>query len=368
MTEFGELYNLLLLTGLVFLSPRLTNALVPVFSNAPSDGQPLRTDGRGRITVFDTMRGVAMLAVIVIHVVYFFLTNPMGISEDLMHAVNASLRFTIPIFLIASGILLTPPQRTYLALRKFYIDKVMRIGVPYLLTCIVLALVSQSSIREFLSGMVTGSTSVPFYFVLVLFQLYLVYPLVEPIAHKRWFVFATLAFTITNQFLPFYWSIFGVPTFFQYFFFFVWGIYMRSYIMQKHVGLNDRAPWYTLIALFAVLYAFFPGMYYNIRPYYGLAMFVVLFMLFSNLKIETSFVQFLTAIGRKSLWIFLIHFPIMGALFPLATNQSALTGTPLFVLAIVVSLVVSVASGFAVDYLYTRSSSLLRKALRPSHA
>jgi peptidoglycan/LPS O-acetylase OafA/YrhL len=368
MTEFGELYNLLLLTGIVFLSPRLTTALVPSFSHEVSEGQPLQKDEHGRFTVFDTMRGIAILAVVIIHVGYFFVHNTMGVSEDLIHAVNTSMRFTIPLFLITSGVLLTPPLRTTRAVATFYSDKVLRIGVPYVLTCTALAFATQSSVHEFLVGMVTGSTSVPFYFVLVLFQLYLVYPLVESLAHKRWFVYATLAFTIINQFLPFFWKIFGVPTFFQYLFFFVWGIYMRPYILQKHAGLHDRTPWYILIATFALLYAIFPGMYYNIRPYYGLAMFVVLFMTFSSLQRETRVIQFLHSIGRRSMWIFLIHFPLMGELFPFAKNQTVLTGTPLFIVATIVSIIVSIVAGCAVDYVYTKSVSLTQKALGTSRA
>jgi peptidoglycan/LPS O-acetylase OafA/YrhL len=109
-------------------------------------------------------------------------------------------------------------------------------------------------------------------------------------------------------------------------------------------------------------------MYYNIRPYYGLAMFMILFLMFSNLQKNTHVTQLLNSIGRRSLWIFLIHFPLMGALFPLATKQSVLSGTPFFVVATCMAITVSIVAGYVVDYLYTKSGVVIRKTVRISRA
>jgi peptidoglycan/LPS O-acetylase OafA/YrhL len=217
------------------------------------------------------------------------------------------------------------------------------------------------NIEQFIHDFFSGQISVPFYFIIVLFQLYLLYPFVVQLAKKRWFVYATLVFSLLNQFSLMWW-IHDIPLAFRFLFFFVWGIYMREQLLVTGTQRIFK-PWIALIALFSVYYLVFPGDYYNMRPYYGLSVFMLLYFLFTSgwvhAKIETS----LAWLGKLSLWIFLLHFPLMEWAFPYFFTYLHLPLGAGFMLVVVslLSVVLSVAAAYVANELYSRVVGLIKR-------
>jgi hypothetical protein len=82
-----------------------------------------------------------------------------------------------------------------------------------------LGILSGTTITQIALNLVTGDTSVPFYFIVVLFQLYLLYPWLQPLAQHRFFVFGALICSLIFAFIPSLWDWHSVPTFFLYLFF-----------------------------------------------------------------------------------------------------------------------------------------------------
>ncbi|MGM0629397.1 MAG: acyltransferase family protein, partial [Patescibacteria group bacterium] len=83
---------------------------------------------------FDFSKGIAILAVIIIHTV--FIMN--AFSEDLSvyslqwnEGINRVMRFAIPVFFISSGALLFLTGLDKESLKDFYLPKIKRIFIPY---------------------------------------------------------------------------------------------------------------------------------------------------------------------------------------------------------------------------------------------
>jgi peptidoglycan/LPS O-acetylase OafA/YrhL len=355
-----EVLNVLTLTLVVAAVLPLALALVPARREAGAGDVPLPRDGSGRITFFDAARGVAILAVIVIHVTRLYPGEVLSIPQLSVDAINNLMRFAIAVFFISSGALLTHPGWRARALGAFYLDKVVRLAIPYAIVVLALGFLAGSGPREMLIDLVTGGASVPFYFIIVLFQLYLIYPLLYPLARRRWFVYATLAFSLVAFLSPWSYYFADVPLFFRFLFFFAWGIYAGEMLREGRVS---RAvwPWAMLGALFLLLMALLPELerYYNFRPYYGVAIFMLLYLASTrgwwSQRIERGFAW----IGGISLWIFLTHYAFMEAVRPYVLQLSE--GWPLFALASVVSLGGSVALAWVCARAYRLLSTLLTK-------
>ncbi|MGL6298642.1 MAG: acyltransferase family protein, partial [Methanobacteriaceae archaeon] len=61
-----------------------------------------------RIFYFDVLRGLAIVAVVILHISELALisTNPTNFSFPFLATLNASFRFAVPLFLMLSGALL----------------------------------------------------------------------------------------------------------------------------------------------------------------------------------------------------------------------------------------------------------------------
>ncbi len=363
MEAFAEQFHLLLLTAIVFLLPPLAQALVPPYEHA--DGRLLRTNGSGRILLFDALKGIAILAVIVIHVTDLWPSSAASI-HPFLDMLDASMRFALPFFFMLSGILLTPPGSGAQQLLSFYRDRLVTIFVPYALVVVVLGYLYRLSPLEVWHGFYTGSLSVPFYFLVILAQLYLLYPLLARVARKRWFVYASLLFSVGAQLLP-YWYVFEIPLAFRFVGFFVWGVYMSEYVRRGQTS-QRILPYGALVVLFFAGYALFPGAYYNMRPYYGIGLFMVLYLLYLKGYLAPVIEQWLAYTGAMSLWIFLLHYPIMAYLIPAIAPLLPQSAAPALVILVLFSVVISLASGFLGAYLYQQLTHGVKRLLDRQHA
>lgn len=302
---------------------------------------------------FDYLKGLAMLAVIWIHVRHVYEKNVLGNDFAFLNISNDLLRFAIPVFLICSGLLLNPTQlknNTF----SFYFKKIFRIFIPYVLVnlMVVSAIRRMDLLPELLF---TGAASVPYYFVLVLFQCYLIYPLLVLFEkHKQLLLIGSFFVSLLSFLFDSTWYIHGFPTVFQYLFFFVYGFCMRNYFLNNIIQKKELYVWLTIIFANIVFVAVTKPMLYNAQFFYGVAMFNLFFIFKDLLMKNKSISKLLVSIGSRSLWIYLLHFFIVqmtfGALYSRAQNYYLV-----FILIFIVSTIVSIVVGYTVDRIYTKA-------------
>ena len=141
-----------------------------------------------RITQLDFVRVVLMLGVITIHVcsTYIFVESRLSIGNlNLAFYLNQASRFSVPGFILLSGLSLNLSKRKE-PWRKFYTGRVKKILIPYLLwyTIYFLWYVITNdgaglSAGWFVKGVFTGATAPHLYFIVIILQLYLFYPLLR---------------------------------------------------------------------------------------------------------------------------------------------------------------------------------------------
>lgn len=347
---FNEYAYLITMTLLVFLIPVLRTTFVPIPSST-KEIINLKKDANGRYIVFDILRGIAILSVVVIHVVYIFLKDKVVDDTAFLNAVNASFRFALPIFFITSGLLLKPPIKTTVGYFSFLLNKSISLLPAYILVTGILAFIQNLSLNNFFYNVVTGKGAVPLYFVIVLFQLYVIYPFLFKWAQKRWFVYFSFYLSMFFQFLPSSWYIFDILTAFPYIFFFVWGIYMREQLLSG--TLRSRwLPWSIMLVFCILVYTMFPGMYYNMRPFFGLAVMMLLYQLFTSSCTFKKSEQILAWIGSMSLWIFLTHFSLLEFILPYLWKTIVLPIPLLIFTTSVFSILISVIFGYICTQVY----------------
>lgn len=350
-----ETAQLMLLGLATVLVPGIRNRFVPPAITVQTEGSGTV---RGRLEFFDVIKGVAICAVVLIHVTYFLLdTQVSGVVNDY---VNNLLRFALPIFFICSGILLPVPQLTVGWLKKFYGRRFIAIGFPYLLFSIPYGVALGLTSSELLSKTLTGSIEVPFYFVAVMFQLYLLYPIIYRYALKRWFVWVTLGFSFISFATPALRAQGDLMLFTAFLFFFVWGVYMRPYILEKKIE-QVWWPWLLLVVLYLGAQPMIGiERFYNTQFFYGIAVFMLLYLLHERGYFLRSFGRFFTYIGERSLWIFLTHFMLMSFVFEKIFTENgsqSLFATTAFT---VVSLFSSIVVGVIAERIYTYCLKVLQ--------
>lgn len=144
--------------------------------------------GKNRITQLDFVRVFLMLGVVTIHVssTYIFVQSRLSIgSMNLAFYLNQAVRFSVPGFVLLSGLSLSLGKSRE-PWRKFYAGRVKKVLIPYLLWYTVYALWyvylnggAGLGVGWFLRSALTGSTAPHLYFIVIVLQLYLLYPLLR---------------------------------------------------------------------------------------------------------------------------------------------------------------------------------------------
>ncbi|MCB9799082.1 acyltransferase [Candidatus Nomurabacteria bacterium] len=267
------------------------------------------------IPYFDFLRGLAMIAVVLIHVVYFYNEYlPDQINTPMLTLNNLS-RFAIPFFFITSGILLTPiatGSRPYL---HFIKKKLWKLIPPYLLCCIAIALYHDFNLHDTLLGTIRGSLAVPYYFLIALFQLYLIYPFVLHFKKSPWLLPISLLITLVCYAWPVLWAPFTIPFAGRYFFFFAFGVKLREFFLNNKIEQKELPYWAALILLYTAFALALPDIYYNVRIIYGVALFSLLMILQSKISLGNKLAATIAKFGQNSLWIYLTHLVVVKAIF-----------------------------------------------------
>lgn len=326
-----------------------------------------------RLWQIDAIKGISILAVVIIHACYLLLPLYTQLYDIIiLSLINNFSRFAIPVFLFSSGLLLKPFIWNKRAIAQFYISKFIRIGIPYILICILLWMLGYNNSAPLWELMIKGSMSVPFYFVIVLFQIYLIYPILDSIRKINPYLLLTLTFIISTAsfFMPHTWAWYGIPLLWQYLIFFTYGMLRKDILDSKISPIWRELIWIYLILQFLVvllvqfiyyeLNIILPMSFYNFQILFGFAfIFSALRALHSSNRLNSVLKNFISPLGRISLWIFLLHFPIQETIFQLSSNNNS-SLTMELLKNITLTLIVTIPISILLDLTYSRLKTLCK--------
>jgi peptidoglycan/LPS O-acetylase OafA/YrhL len=323
------------------------------------------SDKKNRLNSIDSIKGMAIVAVIIIHSCYLLLSKySEGYEANTFTFINNIFRFAIPVFLFSSGLLLRPFIWRAKNILSFYISKIIRIGIPYILVNIALWQVGYNNSENLWQLIITGDMVVPFYFIPVLFQLYFLYPILDYFRKisPKYLLLISLIISVISFFIPITWQIYGFPLFFQYLIFFVYGMLRQDVLQLKSAKVwNELFLIYIILQIIIANIAFFIVSEKNIWESFYLYNFQIILgfgFIFTSLyyleakKLGHKIIQKIFApLGRLSLWIFLLHFPIQQILFTTNNREN------LFIIDLVqnilFTLIITIILAFIFDRIYS---------------
>ena len=280
---------------------------------------------------FDFIRGLSIAAVILIHVLYIFEKNFPHIFTPFIFFFNNILRFAIPVFLVTSGILLEKLEIKWNILKKFYTKKILKTFIPFTLLSIAFGIIQQKNLKDIFLSLFYGNGSVPYYFVIILFQCYLLYPWIQKIRHRPWFLPLAFGITLFSMFMRDLWYFGHFPFVGIYLFFFAYGVAKREIFLEYKVKKIDVLLWTSLLLISVSIQFFFFGYYYNTSLFYAIAC-IHLFFSFQPFFLKKKIFHFFATMGKNSLWVYLTHFPFLEGVLLLILS---FTTAPAFVLLLV---------------------------------
>jgi peptidoglycan/LPS O-acetylase OafA/YrhL len=338
---------------LVFFIPFLRRMYFSENKKEVVESEMIRQDQRGkkRYDFFDFLRGLAILAVIIIHIGDNFLVEQTG-NLLFIKIINNITRFAVPFFLISSGVLLYRG----LSLKSFYFKKFIRIFLPFFLVTTAVGIYYQVGFKDLLLGYISGAASLPYYFMSILLQFYLIYPFLERYSKKKYFLHITFLITIASFFIEDTWIVYGIPLFPRYLFFFTYGISQKDRFLSENfrLELREKVFWASLIIYYLFSTVYFQIYFYNVRLFFALALFN-LFFLYKELFKRLPGYSFFCYLGKNSLWIYLIHFFIVQAIYPFTkywSDNFYIQYLYFFVLSIPLSIIISLMFGRVYNLYY----------------
>ncbi len=329
------------LTAIYLLFVLFSNRLsvVPVSASKLFKEKPKK-----RLQFFDFAKGLAIIAVLIIHVIFLinqYSDNFSTFFLEFAQHVNRLMRFAIPVFFISSGALLFLDDLKKETLKKFYLTKIKRLILPYAVFSFFSTYISFQNFPGFLNYLdtaiyqfFTGTALVPYWFIPVLFQLYLIYPLlwyllvIKKVNPEKLlagsFIFSLLSyFLFSPNFLRWYEYLGGMDFFGAYLFFFVLGMVFKPVFLEQKEKIKfwfDKTKFFYFSALILGVYFLMGFMdplykYFNVRLIYGPTVMFLIFYLYQFIK-NTQITRFIESVGKQSLYIYLIHFIFLIALIP----------------------------------------------------
>lgn len=153
-----------------------------------------------------------MVGVVLIHVTSMILREQAGIAL----VVNQFARFAVPVYVFISGFGLTGGQKYKKGYSQFLEEQLSKLLPMYFLWSFIYYLINMDSFSfsELIRLTLHGDTNYHLYFVPLIIGLYVIYPLLVKVVHKKWFLPATLAVSLvtihvgTTKFNPMTWLFF----------------------------------------------------------------------------------------------------------------------------------------------------------------
>ncbi len=283
-----------------------------------------------RLREIDFIRALAALSVIAIHITASYVSD-----TTLGRAWNEIMRYAVPLFIILSGFVLFNSERgrsplSYLQFQRKRMGKVL---IPYVLwTLLYVLYIARQFLRDngwegiprlyspTLDHLYYGTAFYHLYFLIITFQLYLLYPLLRDamIRKPQWLLggsFLVTAFAQTAAYM--HWDLGWRITFFPHWlFFFVFGMYFAQNLESWRAKLSGRARWIGLVWLGSLGLLFLDGYLsnkwaYSVKPsvmLYTLLSFLFFYAVFLRVA-ETKRVwgKMFDWLSAQSFLIFLLH-------------------------------------------------------------
>jgi len=289
-----------------------------------------------RIQDLDIMRVAATAAVILIHSTAQQMTQ----SETGYYG-NQLARFAVPMFLIMSGFLLSGRDlySRLLPRTQFYRKRFDRILLPYVIWTIIYSLVlhfyfngmqnTHLILPDMFRHLLLGNGFTHLYFVVIIIQLYLLYPFIRGpfTAHPGTFLLLSLAVSLPCQYLLYQHAIQGLPfppyvgeisliAFPVWIFYFCLGMYLAQ--KDFKLEMSGRIPWPAwlliwIISLSLLLWDSRQTASYalSIKPtviLYAVCSFLLLRSLLNYFNAQSG--RIITWLSDQSFLIYLLH-PLM---------------------------------------------------------
>lgn len=214
-----------------------------------------------RLTEIDFIRCIAILSVIAIHI-----TGSYSMNSTLIYLWNQSMRYAVPIFILLSGLVLyySDMNKDKFSLITFYIKRVNKVFIPYLVWTLIFLIYNNRhelgkiyfSVGSFLSdlgrNLLFGTGYYHLYFIVIILQLYLIYPLLRYLFKKAPFFTLICSLLCSAAFQTiFYLQFFKIriipPLTYPYaflfpvwIFYFVFGMYFVSNLSKWQKRLEYR--------------------------------------------------------------------------------------------------------------------------------
>ncbi len=351
-----------------------------------------------RVPELDYVRVISMLAIITLHVTgaYIFSASSLNLAGmNPAFILNQLSRFAVPAFIVLSGVSLGLGKQRETA-GKFYSGRLLKIGIPYLVWYNIYLFYGvyrgtmkiPQGVLGYLSGFLTGNTAPHLYFTVVIFQLYILYPLLKRLLKEYRILTLAVCFLISLVFQcgiylnagfgmrffpefikPYVWLLF--PT---WIFYFALGAAVTKEKLLK-ISERGRGILPLLIILTAVLgffYAFMSKMdrtfELSIKPqlfiYVPLAFvtFLALGSYFKRFEVLDKAVLFLS---RRSLTVYFLHVLILNIYIQYGWFRAGMAGMLRLLISVAL---LSIAGAFVIDAVVSGLSRLFPKRKRPQPA
>lgn len=299
------------LAAIILIVPKLREVFFrsPNHPNASAQKLPER-DRR-----LDAGKAVAMLAVIVVHGAYMFTAHEPETLPAAVRITNNLFRFAVPWFLMVTGIVLPERLSSPSDVLRFWSKRFAFVGIPYLFMTLLIAVFSRADPATTLSWIATGKALLPYYYILVLLQCYLLFPLMTRIRNERWFLPVAFFISFASFLAPHTWYVIGFPTVWQYLFFFCFGMHIRgSVLAHEPLTAMARQAWMLIALLGGVALIALPSQAYNASFFYGTALFSLFLALPARFFAGRAGL-FLARLGKTTFATYLTHMFVVTAAY-----------------------------------------------------
>lgn len=160
------------------------------------------------------LRAIACLFVLFVHVSANYYSKNGNEFNEITQFFNQIGRFGTPIFAVISGFLLFLQVRNKgFDLKRFYHSRMVKIGMPFLIWSVFylvfMKIVLKADIftgwKSFLFGFAMGESYYHLYFMSIVFQFYLIFPILQLVKSKvGWWILLILALALNVYFVNFY--------------------------------------------------------------------------------------------------------------------------------------------------------------------
>ena len=229
-----------------------------------------------RLIELDFIRSLAMLAVIVIHVSSAFVYSDSGFSllgMNLAFILNQVTRFAVPLFVLLSGMALSISQSdgSYISFVK---KRIFKLAGFYLFWNTVYYILNSSevSLISFLKSILYGNSAPHLYFIVIIIQLYLLFPILNRWIKQFPLLTLTVSFFISALFdlfislpslgnIPILVKLYSILPFWEAFptwlFYFVLGMFWVQAGLDKIIDFGEKYLYFLLFVsiIFGAWYA-----------------------------------------------------------------------------------------------------------------